>query len=136
MDGDKQTLQTIPAKTFNLSPIISTGSNYIDNGSGQCDENGDCIIYLEDNFIDTSDTSCIYQVFLTQIGDKKVEGVTEKTSLYFKVKGEPYSNFDWLILSNTNNSSTERFSQDKPTENSVLEVLSRSTEQSRVVKEI
>ena len=64
-----------------------------DLGSGECDENGLCYIYLDEIFKETIINECNYYVFLQQYGEFNVYPI-EKNKDYFVVKGEPYQKFD------------------------------------------
>ena len=67
-----------------------------DLGSGECDENGLCYIYLDEIFKETIINECNYYVFLQQYGEFNVYPI-EKNKDYFVVKGEPYQKFDFEI---------------------------------------
>lgn len=67
-----------------------------DIGSGQCDENGLCYIYIDDIFKQVILTNCDYYVFLQQYGESSVYPI-EKNEDYFIVKGLPYQKFDFEI---------------------------------------
>lgn len=80
-----------------LAAMESAMPVFSDMGSAQCGEDGIAIIALDPIFAETVNTDYCYQVFLTQVGDKKVEYVLEKNPTYFTVKGDPHAKFDWII---------------------------------------
>lgn len=67
-----------------------------DIGQGVTDENGVCVIDLNDIFNETVDTNVEYNVFLQKEGQGDV-WVDEKMYNYFVVKGTPNLKFSWEI---------------------------------------
>lgn len=68
-----------------------------DIGRGETDENGICIIFLDDIFFETVDANkCAYQVFITPYSDSHFF-VKERNPKYFVVKGNPYAEFTWEV---------------------------------------
>ena len=67
-----------------------------DVGEGIIDDNGECIIYIDDVFSETIDTQIVYQVFLQSYGKGECY-VSERNSSYFVVYGTPLLNFGWEI---------------------------------------
>lgn len=67
-----------------------------DVGQGETDENGECVIFLDDVFFETVSEKMEYQVFL----QKENEGdlwVADKTTQYFIVKGTNNTKFAWEV---------------------------------------
>jgi hypothetical protein len=67
-----------------------------DVGEGIIDDNGECLIDLDDIFSETVITSIEYQVFLQKEGQGNV-WVEQKEQRYFIVKGTPNLKFAWEI---------------------------------------
>lgn len=67
-----------------------------DIGSGKTDENGECIVEIDDIYAETVRTDITYQVFLQKegLGDLYVD---QKTPRYFVVKGTPNLPFAWEV---------------------------------------
>ena len=67
-----------------------------DIGDGLTDQDGVCLVYLDDKFIETINNNCEYQVFLQSYGDGSVY-VSKRTPSYFVVNGTPNISFGWEI---------------------------------------
>lgn len=68
-----------------------------DVGSGRTDENGICVVFLDDIFTETVNTwKCMYHVFLTPYSHAALY-VPERAAEYFLVKGEPNTEFAWEV---------------------------------------
>ena len=67
-----------------------------DIGTATLDENGECIIYLDDIFREVIDEEELYQVFLQSYSEYVVY-VEDVCYNYFKVKGHPNKKFAWEI---------------------------------------
>lgn len=67
-----------------------------DIGEGVTDENGECVISLDDIFSETISTNIEYQVFLQKEGMGDL-WISEKNSLYFVVKGTKNLKFAWEV---------------------------------------
>lgn len=67
-----------------------------DIGDGLTDQDGICLVYLDDKFIETINNNCEYQVFLQSYGDGNVY-VSKRTPSYFVVNGTPNMSFGWEI---------------------------------------
>lgn len=67
-----------------------------DIGTGQTDDNGECIVEIDDIFSETIRTDLAYHVFLQKegLGDLYV---AQKTARYFVVKGTPNLSFAWEL---------------------------------------
>lgn len=78
-----------------------------DIGSAQLDENGVCIIALDDIFIESIENTN-YQVFLQKYGSGDL-WIESKNSTFFTVKGTPKLFFDWEIKAKQKGYSQYRF---------------------------
>ena len=67
-----------------------------DIGEGIIDENGKCLIFLEDIFSETIDINADYQVFLQKYENGDC-WIAERTPTYFVVEGTPNISFAWEI---------------------------------------
>ena len=67
-----------------------------DIGSGQLDDEGFCVVEIDDVFSETVRTDYGYQVFLQKCGQGEI-WVDEKKPGYFIVRGTPKLRFDWEI---------------------------------------
>lgn len=67
-----------------------------DIGSGITDENGECIVELDDIFLETVTTDIEYQVFLQKEGQGDL-WVDSKEPTCFVVKGTPNLKFSWEL---------------------------------------
>lgn len=65
-----------------------------DLGEGKTDESGKCYVFLDDTFDETIEGK--YQVFLQAYGEGRLY-VSERTSAYFVVEGEPNTSFGWEL---------------------------------------
>lgn len=85
-----------------------------DIGGAETDENGECLIYLDDIFSETVNTNIEYQIFLQKEGSGDL-WVDEKSFSYFIVKGTPRLKFAWEIKVKQKNFENERLEilQDK-----------------------
>lgn len=94
-----------------LAAMESAQPVFSDMGSAVCDENGIAHIVIDPIFAETIDRKCNYYVFLTQVGEKSVGYVSEKTPNYFEVKGEPRAAFDWVIYAPQKNLACSRLEE-------------------------
>lgn len=78
-----------------------------DIGEATLDENGKCIIMIDDIFSETIVTDIEYQVFLQKEGQGDV-WVKEKNSNYFEINGTPGLKFAWEIKARQKDYETER----------------------------
>ena len=67
-----------------------------DLGEGKTDADGVCEIWLDDVFSETIDTEVKYQVFLQMYSEGTLR-VTERNSMFFRVKGSPNASFGWEV---------------------------------------
>lgn len=78
-----------------------------DIGEATLDENGKCIIMIDDIFSETIVTNIEYQVFLQKEGQGDA-WVKEKNSNYFEINGTPGLKFAWEIKARQKDYETER----------------------------
>lgn len=78
-----------------------------DAGEATLDENGKCIIMIDDIFSETIVTDIEYQVFLQKEGKGDI-WVKEKNSNYFEINGTPGLKFAWEIKARQKDYETER----------------------------
>ena len=71
-----------------------TSPMFGDVGTGETNENGECIIYIDDIFYETITSEIEYQVFLQKEGPGDI-WVESKKNSYFSVKGTPNLKFSW-----------------------------------------
>ena len=67
-----------------------------DIGTAETDENGECIIYIDDIFYETINSGIEYHVFLQKEGEGDV-WVDSKQQTYFSVRGTSNLKFSWEI---------------------------------------
>lgn len=67
-----------------------------DIGTAKTDENGECVISIDDIFYETINAGIEYQVFIQKEGQGDV-WVSKKEETYFVVKGSPDLKFSWEI---------------------------------------
>lgn len=69
-----------------------------DVGTGRLDDDGQCYVYLDDDFLLTIEKDMKYHVMLTAkgAGELYVESTNEKDG-YFVVKGTPKLEFYWEV---------------------------------------
>lgn len=87
-----------------------------DIGEGVTDENGECVISLDDIFSETISTNIEYQVFIQKEGMGDL-WISEKNSLYFVVKGTQNLKFAWEIKAKQSDYEymrLEEFDEDNP----------------------
>lgn len=82
-----------------------------DVGEGQTDEDGECVVYLDDVFSETVRLDIEYQVFLQKEGPGDL-WVQEKTPVYFLVKGTGNLKFSWEIKARQKGYECERLEED------------------------
>lgn len=69
---------------------------FSDIGEGAIDETGKCIVYLDDVFIESVDTECLYQVSLQAYGKGNC-WLSKREPNYFVVEGTKDMTFGWEI---------------------------------------
>lgn len=78
-----------------------------DMGEAVLDEEGKCIIMIDDIFSETITTNIEYQVFLQKEGEGDI-WVEKKENTYFEVTGAPNLKFAWEIKARQKDFETER----------------------------
>ena len=86
-----------------------------DIGEAQLDENGICYIYIDDVFIETIDTECMYQVFVQKYDEGECI-IAERNRNHFIVKGTPNLKFAWEIKAKQEGYTMERLEEHKQEE--------------------
>ena len=81
---------------------------FADIGSAKTDEDGLCVVSIDDILAETSRTDYAYQVFLQPCGAGSVY-VSEKSPGYFVVSGTPNLAFDWEIKARQTDYASLRF---------------------------
>lgn len=79
-----------------MNAVESTNCLFEDNGSGQLNDNGTCVIFFDNIFAETINLKCEYYVQLTKCGQGDIY-VLDKGYDYFVVKGTPNLSFDWNV---------------------------------------
>lgn len=79
-----------------LSSYEMTSPMFGDIGTAETDENGECIIYIDDIFYETINSGIEYHVFLQKEGEGDV-WVDSKQQTYFSVRGTSNLKFSWEI---------------------------------------
>jgi len=82
-----------------------------DMGHGITDENGECLIYIDDMFDETICTTIEYSIFLQKEADGNI-WVDEKSNRYFVVKGDPDIPFSWELKAAQRDYETTRLETD------------------------
>ena len=91
--------RTVKTKNFDkrlLSCYEMTSPIFGDIGTAETDENGECIIYIDDIFYETINSGIEYHVFLQKEGEGDV-WVDSKQQTYFSVRGTSNLKFSWEI---------------------------------------
>ena len=88
-----------------------------DMGTGKLDEDGQCYVYLDDDFLLTVERDMKYIVMLTAkgAGELYVESTNEKDG-YFVVKGTPKLEFYWEVKTRQKGNRDTRIEQSNITE--------------------
>ena len=95
-----------------------------DIGSGQIDDTGKCLIYIDEQFAQTIDEEYLYDVFLTKYGPGDCY-VSERTTSYFIVEGTKGLSFAWelkTIQRGYENLRLEVFEKEQSTEDNIYDV--------------
>lgn len=87
-----------------------------DIGTAETDENGECIISIDDIFYETVSPEIEYQVFLQKEGQGDL-WVSQKNPTYFFVNGTPNLKFSWEIKAKQKDYEYERLETYEKTEN-------------------
>lgn len=95
VSGTKSRIATTKDYGDRLLYCYETPTPYFgDLGEGKTDESGKCYVFLDDAFDETIEGK--YQVFLQAYGEGHLY-VSERTSAYFVVEGEPNTSFGWEL---------------------------------------
>ena len=80
----------------------TTSPIFGDVGTGYTDESGECVIAINDAFLEAANTEMEYQVFLQKEGQGDL-WIEEKAPSYFIVKGTPGIKFSWELKAKQRN---------------------------------
>ena len=97
--GEKtRIIQTDDGQNISMYAYETASPTFGDMGTGKLDDNGQCYVYLDDDFLLTVEKDMKYHVMLTAkgAGELYVESASEKDG-YFVVKGTPKLEFYWEI---------------------------------------
>lgn len=78
-----------------LYALESPSPMFADFGGGALDEDGMCIVSVDDIFAQTVRTDHAYRAFVQSEGEARVE---RKERAYFIVRGTPGAAFDWMVV--------------------------------------
>ena len=96
VSGSKNCLQSTENYDERLINAYETAECYYgDLGFGKINNDGECIVYIDDVFSECVNTNIKYHVF-TQIYNGVIENI-ERYKTYFLVKGYPGTNFSWEL---------------------------------------
>lgn len=96
VSGSKNCLQKTKNYGERLINAYETAEYYFgDLGFGEINEAGECLVYIEDIFLECVNTNAQYHVF-TQIYNGLIKTI-ERYKTYFIVKGEPGTSFSWEL---------------------------------------
>ena len=103
----KRVVDTVNYSTRSLYCYEMPSPSFGDVGEAVLDENGKCIIMIDDIFSETIATNIEYQVFLQKEGQGDV-WIEEKENTYFEAVGTPGLKFAWEIKARQKDYETER----------------------------
>ena len=91
-------IHTEDGRNIEMYAYETASPTFGDMGTGKLDENGQCYVYLDDDFLLTVEKDMKYHVMLTAkgAGELYVESTNEKDG-YFVVKGTPKLEFYWEV---------------------------------------
>lgn len=96
VSGSKNCLQKTKNYGSRLINAYETAEYYFgDLGYGQINEDGECLVYIDDIFLECVNTNAQYHVF-TQVYEGAIKSI-ERHKTYFIVKGEANTSFSWEI---------------------------------------
>lgn len=90
-----------------MNAVESTSCLFEDNGSGQLNNDGVCIIFFDDIFAETVNLNCDYYIQITKYGQGDIY-ISDKYHDYFIVKGTPNLVFDWNVKAKQKGYETSR----------------------------
>lgn len=82
-----------------------------DIGSGLIDDDGYCVVSIDDIFAQTANSEIAYQVFLQKCGEGDC-WIAEKSINYFVVEGTPGLEFDWELKAHQTGYESTRIEED------------------------
>lgn len=97
--GEKsRIIHTDDGRNIEMYAYETASPTFGDMGTGKLDEDGQCYVYLDDDFLLTVEKDMKYHVMLTAkgAGELYVESTNEKDG-YFVVKGTPKLEFYWEV---------------------------------------
>ena len=91
-------IRTDDGRNIEMYAYETASPTFGDMGTGKLDEDGQCYVYLDDDFLLTVEKDMKYHVMLTAkgAGELYVESTNEKDG-YFVVKGMPKLEFYWEV---------------------------------------
>lgn len=96
VSGSKNSLQKTKNYGERLINAYETAEYYFgDIGFGTINDDGECVVYIDEIFKECINTDIAYHVF-TQVYNGKITGI-ERYKDYFIVYGEPNTRFSWEI---------------------------------------
>lgn len=96
VSGSKNCLQETKSYGARLINAYETAEYYFgDLGFGEINEDGECLVYIEDIFSECVNTNAAYHVF-TQIYNGSIKTI-ERYKTHFIVKGDPGTSFSWEL---------------------------------------
>lgn len=109
----------------NMNAYETATPYFGDIGEGTLNEDGECIIYLDDIFYECIDTDSKYQVFLQKYGQGDI-WVDTRENNYFVVKGTANLKFGWEIKAIQKDYDSIRL--DMPSDGITKAIIERYTE--------
>lgn len=96
VQGSKNCLQETKSYGARLINAYETAEYYFgDLGFGKINEDGECLVYIDDIFLECVNTDAEYHVF-TQVYSGSIKTI-ERYKTYFIVKGKPGTSFSWEL---------------------------------------
>lgn len=110
-------IHTDDGRNIEMYAYETASPTFGDMGTGKLDENGQCYVYLDDDFLLTVERDMKYIVMLTAkgAGELYVESTNEKDG-YFVVKGTPKLEFYWEVKTRQKGNRDTRIEQSDITE--------------------
>ena len=110
-------IHTDDGRNIEMYAYETASPTFGDMGTGKLDEDGQCYVYLDDDFLLTVERDMKYIVMLTAkgAGELYVESTNEKDG-YFVVKGTPKLEFYWEVKTRQKGNRDTRIEQSDITE--------------------
>lgn len=110
-------IHTDDGRNIEMYAYETASPTFGDMGTGKLDEDGQCYVYLDDDFLLTVERDMKYIVMLTAkgTGELYVESTNEKDG-YFVVKGTPKLEFYWEVKTRQKGNRDTRIEQSDITE--------------------